>query len=164
MCVCVCFPRWFAGRQGLPWSLSIIPSGVPLLAIISAVRSQAEPPPHHISLCQFMSCRWIEPQSPKLHVPIVNTYSDTCCFSPRLNRSAINSYFGTSVNFVFFKKKSFSCIYFYNLCASYCTYYRLKSVTLPLCELLSTHMQRTHKKQHCSGKYWIFKWWQQDNC
>lgn len=36
-----------------PRSLSITPSGVPLLAIISAVRSRAAPPPRHISLCQL---------------------------------------------------------------------------------------------------------------
>lgn len=74
-----------AGRRGLPWSLSITQSGVSLLAIISPVTSRDGPPPHHISLCQFTRCLWTEPRSMKLHVTVIITFGDTCCFSPRLH-------------------------------------------------------------------------------
>lgn len=73
-----------AGRRGLPWSLSIIQSGVALLAIISPVRSLAVLPPHHIRLCQYTCCLWIEPWSMKLHATVIITFSDICCFSPRV--------------------------------------------------------------------------------
>lgn len=56
----------FADRRSLPLSLSIIPSGAPLLAIISPVRSPAGRQPHHISLCQSARCLWIDPWSMKL--------------------------------------------------------------------------------------------------
>lgn len=70
-----------AGRRGFPWSLSIIQSGVALLAIISPVRSTAVPPPPHISLCHFTCCLWMEPWSMKPHVTVIITFSDICCFS-----------------------------------------------------------------------------------
>lgn len=83
--VCIFDGSGCAGRPGLPWSLSITQSGVPLLAIISPVTSRAGPPPHHISLCQFTRRLWIEPRSMKLHVTVIITFGDTCCFSPRLH-------------------------------------------------------------------------------
>lgn len=109
--VCVC-PDGLPADRAFPGACQSSRVAFPywLLSLLS----EAVPPPHHISLCQFTSCRRIEPQRPKLHVPIINTYNDTCCFSPRLNRSAINSYFGTSVNY-FFKKGEFQLYLFLQL-------------------------------------------------
>lgn len=79
-------PCWRAGGAVSPWSLSIIQSGVPLLAIISPVRSRAGPPPRHISLCQFTRRQRMGPWSMKPHVTVIITFGDTCCFSAGLHR------------------------------------------------------------------------------
>lgn len=79
-------PSWRAGGAFFPQSLSIIQSGVPLLAIISPVRSRAGPPPRRISLCQFARRRRMGPWSMKPHVTVIITFGDTCCFSAALRR------------------------------------------------------------------------------
>lgn len=95
ICVCihmhVCwniFEQRFAplnrvtGKEGLPHILSVIQSGVALLAIICPVRSLAMVPPHHISLCQFAHCLRTQPWSTKLHATVIITVSDISRFSP----------------------------------------------------------------------------------
>lgn len=78
-----------AGRQGLPWSLSVIQSGVALLAIIFPVRSLAVSPPHHISLCQFPTCLWIEPRSMKLHATLIISFTATSRFQLQTQMSPL---------------------------------------------------------------------------
>lgn len=98
-----------------PWSLSIIRSGVALLAIISPVRSPAGPPPRHISLCQFTCCLWIEPWSMKLHATVIITFGDMCCFGPETPSTNVTSYSGTSADRKkicgFVKREGVSCYF-----------------------------------------------------
>lgn len=69
--VCHCLSRELLDKSGLAWSLSIIRSGGTLLAIISAVRGLAVPPPKHISLCQLTRCLWMESWSMKPHATVI---------------------------------------------------------------------------------------------
>lgn len=137
---------------GLPWSLSITRSGVPLLAIISPVRSRAGPPPRHISLCQFTCCLWIEPRSMKLRVTVIITFGDTCCFSPRLHHKMSPLILGLRLICLirvftyidgYFIPIFKPCLNFCNWCVWYFTLYNCSPPTHPLHTV----------KSHCSSTY-----------
>lgn len=156
-CVCI----WTESRSmkqglraggGLPWSLSISRSGVPLLAIISPVRSRAGPPPRHISLCQFTCCLWIEPRSMKLRVTVIITFGDTCCFSPRLHHKMSPLILGLRLICLirvftyidgYFIPIFKPCLNFCNWCVWYFTLYNCSPPTHPLHTV----------KSHCSSTY-----------
>lgn len=95
-----------AGRQGLPWSLSVIQSGVALLAIIFPVRSLAVSPPHHISLCQFPTCPWIEPRSMKPHATLIISFTAIPLFQPKTQISPLISRLWLIKLFPLFNKKN----------------------------------------------------------